>query len=859
MRQFLLSFIFFSAVSGWSQDTLWVDKNSNPIENYLAEGYRIDLPNKDKTFTSTEYYITGKKKYERTATEKFGDIFIGSARFYNEEGKIATIVNIVNNKLEGKAEFFLKDGTKSEGIYKNGELYNGTVAYETEDYRVTMDVKDGNYNYTGLFGINNPKIGQKIFYKGKIPTRIISYDKDGKVIGDTPLIDGAFIDGIMALYDYYPFTLINTYVIKNQKTIEKSYYFKNGKVKQRTIEPQKDKNGTDSFYDQNGQIIAELEMDLDDFDSSNPKNGTMLLYFTDDPKNGQDSDNVEFINLYKNYELIQVKQLRPDGSILKIDYYDDFGEYLKTENYDTKSNLSHQLTYYNESSDPYEGTQITENSVRVYQAGNIISETLYYNDKTVFKKFEGKQATFYDKKGKIIGKLEYYDPYNKGAYEHYYAGDAYSLEKNTIKWMSRHQNGKLVYKVEYFSDKELLPLKETFYTENDITRELEYYKNGKTKSDILFSDSREKKGTFFDNKGKKISEFDYVKLDGTRYTFFEETDMINTIEKYTNGTLQYEKVMTYNPSTPSIPTIIREIDYNKSGIFNVKGKPTYTATYKNGKPYNGKVVTNDGGEYNYKRIENYVNGFLDGEQLLYDEQAEELVRITVYIKEKLVVSDFFNNSVISITPYVNGFAHGEAIYYDADGKETAKVTYENGEAIDGTEVRYENGIITSKIVYRNGEVIEKYTFTNNALSGKVILLDESEQRYQTETYHSDGKLKIHYTEKGALLDGKVLYINAAGKKEYEATMKDGAITNGTLWIEPIQSFNKTNPKYIKIEKNNNTIILTGIGKNGNVTFTKSIISGAKKNSVLSEIEELSSDQLYLAPEDMDNTTNSNTH
>jgi len=278
---------------------------------------------------------------------------------------------------------------------------------------------------------------------------------------------------------------------------------------------------------------------------------------------------------------------------------------------------------------------------------------------------------------------------------------------------------------------------------------------------------------------------------------------------------------------------------------------TFTATYKNGKPYTGNILVYDSENYR-KEIQNYVNGIQEGEQLTYDELNGQITRNALYNKGVLTqVSDFHNTKIISKTPYADGQINGEVLYYDTNGTEMARATYENDEPVNGQVITSENGVITSKKTYRNGEPIEQYTFVNGMLSSKVTELNESEELYQIETYHSNGKLKIRYTEKGDLLHGQVSYFNSDGKKEYEATLQNGNLTAGTLWIQPMFSLNKNNAKYVAIRKSRNKLVLLGINSNEKVSFEMTIRTSDRSNRTLSEIQALASYHLYPMPEDLD--------
>ncbi len=848
MRKFFITTLLLVTATGWTQDTLWVDLAGTSVLKATAKYYRIDRPNKDKTYTSTEYSKDGKKRSEKITSKKFSNSFTGPARFYNEEGVLYSILNLVDSNPEGKADFFLKDGTKTEAFYKNGSLYSGKTAIEMDDFRMITEAQNGNYISVRIFGLSNPKIGQETFFEGQIPVRSVSYDKDGNVISDVALINGFPKDGLEVRYYYRPYAIKNLTLYKDGKVQDETNYFKNGAIKQKVTETDKERRV--KSYTSDGRQIGELISTFDENNVLEAKEGLQVGYYLDNPEEGLNSDIIEEEIQFSNYKMMLSRMHRADGTLLQTSYYNKEGKIVRSENHDSKGVVTSQLTYNGESMYPIDGTQILENSTRIYKAGTMIAEMEYYDNKTLFRQFKGKNATYYDRKGNVLSTMEYHDPFEKGVFDMMYTGKAYTLTYGRIQLMYEYKNGQLLKTVYYFPDKELVPMKENFHNKTDLIRTQEYYKNGKLRSEITYVNSFEKKGIFYDAKGIKAGEFDYPKQNGIRYTFIEDTDLIQSIEKYVNGTLVYEKVMAFD-GVPTQHRIVREIDFNKSATFYENGKPMYTATYKNGKPYTGKVPVLDTENYR-QEIQNYVNGEQEGEQLTYDQMEGKIVRKALYKKGVLIlVTDFHNNKIISKTPYTDGQIHGDIHYYDSNGTEIASVTYENDTPINGTAIKFENGNITSKTSYRNGEPIEKYTFANGKLSSKVIALSDLEELYQIETYHSNGQLKLRYTEKGDLLHGKVSHFNSTGKQEYEATLKNGNLVEGTLWIQPIFSLHRNNTKYVTLRKSQDKLLLLGIDSDDKVSFETTIATSDKNNQALSEIQELTSYRLYPMPENLE--------
>ena len=854
MKKTIIAALLLLSGYAYSQDTLWINRYYEPTPKELAKYFRIDRKDKNGTFLSTEYYRNGTKKAERFTAEKNSSLFNGPAKFYSQNGQLSLTANYIDGIIEGPVTSYLKDGSKLEVVFKDNMLYNGKITFEEDDNSFTLEAKDGQFLYSEVYPVKNPKLRQKNFYEGTQLVRQISHNKDGDLISDVTLTGYTIQNGLEAIYNYSPFFLSTVSKYADGKVTEVTAFYKNGAVKSHSVKDKTSQRYT-IYYHPDGSQAGELTEQLDEYDYSSPQDGIQLHYFYDNQEEGKDQDIVETYSEYKDGALVKTKKYRPDGSLLKTDLYNDGGMIMTTDNYDRFGKISSSLSYDPDSSNPLDGTEIADNIIRIYKAGIIISETIYYSNQKPFKKFEGKTAVFFDKKGKNIGTLTYSDSYSPGNYDTPADGILYTMYNDVINDAYEYKGGTYAKSIVYnktISD-ELRPEKVSFYKNERLSKDISYYKNGKIKSDITYGTYDPEMGIFYNEKGKKISEYDYVKQNGTLYTFFEGSDDIQSIQKYANGKLLYEKLYTVNFSATANSNkyqLISEIDYNKSGVFYQDGKPLYTTQYKDGAPYNGKVITTDG-YYSYQ-IDNYANGIKQGEQLTLDASTKEPISKSIYENGMLAETTTYKNGIIATkAQYVDDLINGDYIFYNSKGEEISRVTYKDDLPFNGQAIIEESENSTSKTTYQNGQLTEQSTFSGNILISKKTLLDAAALSYQTTVYYDNGKLKMNYSEKDGMLHGKVTYFNPKGKKEYEADITDGKLSSGTVWVTTY--FLNTSSKYLKMTKSKNNMHIIGIGESDKPNFEMNLTMINPEDTVFSEIENIYLYTLYPGEYDRQNT------
>jgi uncharacterized protein len=798
-------FIFNSANS--QNDTIWYSDFWEKVSKSEAAFYRLPSLPKADGFWVTDYFLNGNKQMEGFSKSNTEDIFHGLATWYYKEGGLFQKCMYVDGIIEGKVESYLRNGTKTEAEYRNNTIYNGKIIFDYDFYYSLTEAKEGMIIYQKIYAINNSGIGYELYYNNNVIEKQTSYDGKGQLIGDCSFkIDNLPLDGILAdyFYDSLAIRSISNYADGELRKLET--YHKNGAVKENQIIGDKDKITT--YFDSTGNTLGTLTELIGDYNYFYQYGGKQVLF----NYNYNHESKIASIAEYQNGKKIASTLYNAKGKKYKTEKYTD-NEYVESaENFDDLGNKVSSLTYLD--GYPQDGVEVMENLTSTYKNGKLIEEKEFYKNGQLFKSTLNGKTLFFDKKGTPIGVLTYDDKYEQEAYLYPFNGESFTVVEDQLYTKETYENGSIKESTTYnlgFKEENKLS-KTTIYNRGGyVDEEIDYFANGNKKSQIKFDDYYPKAGKFYSVKGEFLSEFTYSPMSGTEYKYFEGEDDLEYIKTYENDVLKYEKlyVKTYGLVTYQ-PTIelAKEIDYNGQGKFYENKKLIYTTEYKNGNPYNGKVIVQD--YYAGKIIQNYEMGFQEGEQLHYEATTQKLLKKELFEKgvQQGTTEIYLNEKVSQKIPYLNGEIEGEVIYFDLNGDKASSLFYKANQPQNGTATEYYD--YTNEVgikIYANAEIIETQLLMHGVLREKQIL--DGSNGYLTTNYYDNGKQKFSYNLKDGLLHGKISYYSDQGKKLYQAIVENGLLKDGELWLNTSSYYYydiKADFYKLKINKSNTNLV-----------------------------------------------------
>jgi uncharacterized protein len=840
-----ISILFICSNIVAQNDTIWLGIYKEVTTKDAARFYRKIQSINDSTFQITEYYLNGSKVLEgKSKTNSETPIFDGEVINYYESGKVAFSNQYVNGVYEGISYSYLKDGTKTEGVFKNNSFYEGKLIYENEGILYEHQAKEGKNIYAKVYNVNNPNSGYEYTYENGLLNRKISYDNNGKIVGEVTFDDKLEpVDGDLGIYSLTGLLKLKSLErYKNKNILKTIAFYDNGSKKSVTI-TNTNSRSTD-YFDPNEIKIATFEEKLID-EVFTPYAGSQYLFYNEPEK----EDIIAEITEYKEGVTIMRTSFNSLGKKLSTIKFKENYTPSYIENYDAKGNIESTLTYSEEDSLPLTGELREPFVTTIYKDKKVISKKTYYTSGKIYSDLQNNVCTYYDQKGNKMGTLSYYDKFNNGNFDSPETGTEFYLTDNKkVTGYDLYDEGKLSERVVFnpdFENKNVY-FNHYFYDKNENKyKEINYFKDGSKKSEILFENNLPEKAIFLDKSGKKLASYNYNLIDGTEYKYFENSDEIEYIKSYRNQNLVYEKIYKREISeTKDEIHIYKEIDYNKEGFFYQNGKQIHKATYKNGSPYNGKIIKED--SYNYA-IENYENGSKNGEQFEYDLFTKNLQKKYLFENGTPKKVYYYNNNIITKEiPFENELMSGEAIFYDQNGNQIAKATYKDDQIISGTEIVSDNQGLENINIYKDGIVAETITKENGKITKTKKILDQNTQNYTIQHFFTSGKLKLKYDlNQNELLTGIVTSYNTAGKKEYEAKLQDGKLYSGTIHLNKTYAI-EGDSNYLKLTKTKNNLKIEGILPNktaefkiieeSNNTNFKSTISNLVNTETISETD-----------------------
>ncbi len=552
MKKLFLTLFSISTFAFAQNDTIWMSKFHSLTTKQSAEYFRIIKKNDQKTIQINEYRLDKSKMLEQLCNLNEDKTFNGQATQFFENGKTAVIYEIKNSAINGKVISFLKNGSKTECIYKNNMLFDGNIIFETKGLYAQHIAKNGLPVVNKYYSLDNENSGYVETFINEIKT-CKSFDKNGKIIGEAIYNkDFEVVSGILGEYSHdSPLRLEKIVYYKNKSIIKEVSLIENGKIRDvLTINP-KDKSQILETYDNNGLKIGVLTLD----EVSIPLHGKSYTY----ESFSYNKQMPKSLDTYNGFKLLQSIEFDKNGiKKIQIDNNEN-GNCIGRTYYDTSGKITSKLTY-SEPGKEEDGLKINDNHIQEFKNGKLISDKEFYNTGEIFSDEKADVITYFDKKGNKIGTIigkksenEFYlQPYDGIIY-------SYSKEYDTFSGYKKYKKGIIIEEVGYFLDNHLKNIikKQKFYedkrngpvsytNEGIPIKEIRNFENGNKKFEYTNYqgnyDGEFYKIISFDSSGKKIGEFDKNKNEGTQCFYYDqESDDLQSIETYKKGKLQYEK------------------------------------------------------------------------------------------------------------------------------------------------------------------------------------------------------------------------------------------------------------------------------------------------------------------------------
>ncbi len=252
MKKTLFLLLLTSLVSA-QNDTIWMSKFNSLTTKNSAEYYRFINKKNPKIVQISDFKLDGKKISEQTCNLNEDKTFDGQLIEFFDDGKTAVISEIKNSAINGKVTSFLKNGSKTECIYKNNMQFDGKIIFETDNQFIELVAKLGMPVSRKYYNINNPNSGYIESFNNGIKSQK-SFDNTGKIIGEAFYNkENEVENGILGEYSYEaPLVLEKLVHYKNREIVKEVLYLKNGNIREIITYNLKDKSSIIETFDNNG-------------------------------------------------------------------------------------------------------------------------------------------------------------------------------------------------------------------------------------------------------------------------------------------------------------------------------------------------------------------------------------------------------------------------------------------------------------------------------------------------------------------------------------------------------------------------------------------------------------------------------
>ena len=813
-----LALLFSSAIySQTAKDTLWVNTYDEVTTKALATSYKISKPVKNKDgFKEITTYNKETKAIEIKGIGSFDQnntiTYDGKVTYFNQDGSVNFDMFFEQGnatKITSIDPFTQEDYVLT---YENGYPYDGTMVQLYKNAYFYYVITEG--VYVSYLYINKDNANEKYLFTFDEDNNILEeqfINEQGEIVYSAAYEDGMVKNGTSLVLDYDTFRPSSTSTYVEGINTESVYYFSTGEVKYKTTTTAS--KTTTVFYDNKGQVVGTYTADLDEYESEKNQEGIYVFYndYSDTP------DVATSQSEYKKGSLVKETIFYATATPKSIKYYKGDYSIEKIEYFNEDGSKKGELIYNEDGYTPQNGTSYEDDSVMTYKDGILVAKKLFYTTGEVFEEASENASIYYDKKGKVIGKLQSKKG-EPGYYTEPYQGDYLTLTNDEVGSKLSYDKGQIVYSATYepypsYDSKPILR-EETFTPVSGTNKRIHYTRQGIKNREELFSknyyDESIIKITYFDAKGKITGVFDNIEKEGTQYTYFSNDD-IQTVATYAKGQLTYKKEYANKNGSYSEEIdayLLSEIDYNKQGVFyDAEGNQIAKASYKNGQPYTGTVSAYDGYA---TTTTTYEKGLKEGLETFQSDYSEHTATKTYYEAGEIVKEEEYNEAYLQSTKtYKKGEVLDTAVFYGESGDEMARLQYRDGYPYEGTFIAYgyDSNVYTT---YEESEVIyEKAinTYTGLLMYEKQLLADGAMQH---SVYDENEALIYQYGISNYALHGPCIsYEN--GKEKYRSRFEEGRFVEGTValrtWTDSYNYYSYDESSYFlcTIQKNNLTI------------------------------------------------------
>ena len=807
-KKHIIFFILFSCchlLFSQLKDTIYYNKYWNKSTKETAHFFRpMPLEKQHNLYLIKDYYGNGNIQMKAFSSKEKEDVFEGKTTWYYEKGGVKTERHYENGKIVGpEKSYFINGNLRSLGTYKNGTFFKGDFYTSDASEYKTMTYKEGKLVSKNSYYENSKKVASKILYtQNFVQDKTVYFDE----IGD-----------ILAIIDHRnPSKLTKVYssLSKNNNTKEVVFLI---------YEEEKDFKVEQVVKDKNQTIIAKGILE-----NGRPYEGKFLknyklINYKEGIKDG------EVISYNKKFEKV-AKGIYNDGQQFSGKFHELYSEEIKTLEKgkvvakQTKNKFTGEV--YNcvfDNYTPIEGDYQTSNRLESY-SNKRITKRINFNYNTG----EKQSVTLYDKTTYGITKMIYYFN-NQENIVTYKNGLPYEGKEITGDGFITHTEGKITgpflkkegiinvignYKDYKKNGKILFVSRKSNDTiacifEDDMPIEgieLDYgnktsYKDGK-KHGCSFKVFNYRKYAYdslhicykngmpidtakYYKKKKLIANTIYKKGKPFEGTFYKQTN--KTVFK--NGKIKENEIVISNDFSQQkffdvngeyIKEIVKEID---------KDSVMYEASYKNGLPYIGTILSYD--SIHKLHVETpYLKGKKEGIQKFYKNLSKPFIKQYTYKRDrKDGVAKFgtrFSDTIYEVFYRKGKPYHGELIkenkydiakksfkdgkvqaitYYDTySGKILSSLKYKKGKPYDGLLKETNKEGEENLKRYKGGNLMITYIGTS-----KYFELDEPKY-FKFKIHHS--KLKDSVVKKGLYTD-KSSYFNIF----YDTAKKESGSVN----------------------------------------------------------------------------------
>ncbi|MDF4202566.1 hypothetical protein PXD56_06360 [Maribacter sp. SA7] len=585
---FLLFLVFTTQISA-QKDTLYFDSDWHRTDKANAAFFRpIPLEKEDNLYHVKDYFVNGTIQMNGYWSNLEDETMEGKIEWYHKDGKLSESRYYTNGILNGESIVYSQNGfLRAKGKYKNGHGWEGSFIDPCCFNGFIPIYKEGNRIGQQMFYENSDQIAQKKIQQNDSISITRYYDKKGKEIGKNSYINGSIKEGMLATF------FINEE--DDAKSLEDYMYFKNGEM-----------HGEYAVFDAKENLLSKA-----DYKNGKPYSGTVFSYGS--------------LKTYANGKL--------EGE--EIGYSRKKVEVTRGINKDGEH---------------YNGQFIDNyvNSISSYKEGRLDGkQTLYYSDNLEqVKSYEHIQnydkngeSAFYLKDGKELAKGIYKDdkPWNGTFY------DPYSMLFTSFKEGEKHG----IF-AQYNSVGEILEQQEY---ENDLL-------NGNVKSNLIDAEICEciyKKGKPYtgqvcDNYTRTHYENGLtVKIDNFKFDYENDTFVFTGDTTYENGIVSAQTIIA-NGKTYTL-TFKDELPYNGVHYIAYSGEMT---TYKNGIK-EGVFIKQDEENRNLSISGAYKNNERHGLIEFYEKDLKKKTNC-IYKKGKPIKGTVINDHTFTI--YKKGLKQG---------------------------------------------------------------------------------------------------------------------------------------------------------------------------------------------------------